>query len=166
MAVASPSPVILADPVLAAAPIAAPIRTVARKRLTLLSALIDVLPMLSPAAERCGARPSHGSDGPFITLRPCHLPVGHQFDRATRAHAHTAVAKVAPETPHTLRLRAEWNARLDAATDHRNGCGACDWLGPRTCDEGLRLDDAERSAFGAYYTARYADPVVLDEVRR
>lgn len=40
MAVASPSPVILADPVLAAAP--PPTTTAARKRLSLLSAMIDV----------------------------------------------------------------------------------------------------------------------------
>lgn len=42
MAVASPSTVILADPEPAAAPVAAPIRIAARKRLSLLSALIDV----------------------------------------------------------------------------------------------------------------------------
>lgn len=42
MAVASPSPVILADPVPPVAPAPAPLRTAARKRLSLLSALIDV----------------------------------------------------------------------------------------------------------------------------
>lgn len=128
---------------------------------------VEVKPTLVEiGGTRCGARPTHGDSGPFVRLLPCHLAVGHELDRATRAHAHTAVARIAPETPHTLALRDEWSARLEAATVHRNACEACDWLGLRTCDEGLRLDDAERSAFGAYYTARYADPVVLDEVRR
>lgn len=127
--------------------------------------MIDILPTLSSSAERCGARPTHGGDGPFIRLKPCHLSVGHQFDRETRAHAHAAVAVIAPETPHTLRLRTEWNSRLDASAVHRNDCRTCDWLGLTVCDEGLRLDDAERAAYGDYYRARYAAPVVSEGQR-
>ncbi len=125
--------------------------------------MIDVLPMLAPAAERCGepAR-DDAAPGPFVRLMPCHLAVGHQFDRETRAHAHRAVAKVAPETPRTLRLRAAWNARLHEAAAHRDGCSACDWLGLTVCDAGLRLDDAERAAWAAYFEARYAAPVVSE----
>lgn len=75
------------------------------------------------------------------------------------------MAVIAPETPHTLRLRAEWNARLHEAAAHREGCGACDWLGLRICDEGLRLDDAERAAYGSYYEAKYAAPIVSEGQR-
>lgn len=128
--------------------------------------MIELLPMLAPAAERCGATAREDADpGPFIRLRPCHLPVGHERDGETRAHAHRAVAVLAPETPISARLYAEWSARLDISTDHRNGCGTCDWLGMTLCDEGVRLEDAERAAYGAYYEARYAAPIVSEGQR-
>lgn len=113
-----------------------------------------------PRYEACGAPSREDTNpGPFITLRPCDLPAGHQSD-GVPSHRHRAVALLAPQTTASLALREAWNARLETSTDHRNACMTCDAVGRTLCSEGVRLDDLERVAWAAYYERRHGAPVL------
>lgn len=50
-----------------------------------------------------------------------------------------------------------WQDALNVAVDHRFHCVTCEFVGDARCEEGARLEAAEKAAWSVFYAHRYPE---------